>query len=216
LAEIHTAPNPKNQLRSKNCQPNITRSTVDLLQKIGGAGPNSMVFVEYLRRYSTKSKFRGVRVNYPPLPLVSGKTVHSILFSLCTALASACGRACPTFGELPAPPLVIPRPPGRWRPLAPPCLRRSRTSLHHTDLPPPSDADRPRRQRGRARLCSGESVPAPWDTSLRPHEGPSAPSYAAPRTPPIAARLRAARWRGCAPAQRPDLQATGRNRLFLV
>jgi hypothetical protein len=38
--------------------------------KKGGACPNSMVFMKYLRRYSTKSKFRGVGVNYPPLPLV--------------------------------------------------------------------------------------------------------------------------------------------------
>jgi hypothetical protein len=74
LAELHAAPDPKKQLRSKNCQPNTTNSsssTVDLLQKNGGASPNSMFFVEYLRRYSTKSKFRGVGVNYPPLPLVT-------------------------------------------------------------------------------------------------------------------------------------------------
>jgi hypothetical protein len=32
--------------------------------------PNSMVFMECLKRYSTKSKFPGVRRNYPPLPLV--------------------------------------------------------------------------------------------------------------------------------------------------
>jgi hypothetical protein len=42
-------------------------------QKNGGAGPNSMVFMEYLRRYLTKSKFCGVGVNYPPLPLVTKK-----------------------------------------------------------------------------------------------------------------------------------------------
>jgi hypothetical protein len=30
---------------------------VDLLQKKGGADPNSMVFLEYLKRYSTKSSF---------------------------------------------------------------------------------------------------------------------------------------------------------------
>jgi hypothetical protein len=35
--------------------------------------PNSMVFMEYLKRYSTKSKFPGVRQNYPPLPLFSEK-----------------------------------------------------------------------------------------------------------------------------------------------
>jgi hypothetical protein len=49
LGELHAAPDPENQLRSKTCQPNTTSSsssTVDLLQKNGGAGPNSMVFME--------------------------------------------------------------------------------------------------------------------------------------------------------------------------
>jgi hypothetical protein len=46
---------------------------VDLLQKNGGASPNSMIFVKYLRRYSTKSKFHGVDENYPPLLLISEK-----------------------------------------------------------------------------------------------------------------------------------------------
>jgi hypothetical protein len=76
LGELHAAPDSKNQLRSKKSQPNTTNSnssTVDLLQKNGGAAPDSMVFMEYLRRYSTKSKFRGVGVNYPPLPLVTKK-----------------------------------------------------------------------------------------------------------------------------------------------
>jgi hypothetical protein len=41
--------------------------------KKGGARPNSMVFVEYLKGCSTKSKFYGVEVNYPPLPSISGK-----------------------------------------------------------------------------------------------------------------------------------------------
>jgi hypothetical protein len=45
---------------------------VDLL-KNGGASPNSMVFMEYLKRYSTKSKFLAVGENYPPMPLLSGK-----------------------------------------------------------------------------------------------------------------------------------------------
>jgi hypothetical protein len=49
LGELHTAPDPKNQLCSKICQPNTTSyssSTVDLLKKNGGAGPNSVVFME--------------------------------------------------------------------------------------------------------------------------------------------------------------------------
>jgi hypothetical protein len=50
-----------------------TNSTTDLLQKISGAGPNSMVFVEYLKGCSTKSKFAGVEVNYPPVPPVRRK-----------------------------------------------------------------------------------------------------------------------------------------------
>jgi hypothetical protein len=66
----------KNQLPFKFFQANIpssSNSTMDLLQKNGGADPRSTDFVEYLKRYSTKSKFHGVRVNYPPLPPVSGK-----------------------------------------------------------------------------------------------------------------------------------------------
>jgi hypothetical protein len=49
LRELHAASDPENQLRSKPWQPNTTSSsssTVDMLQKNGGAGLNSMVFME--------------------------------------------------------------------------------------------------------------------------------------------------------------------------
>lgn len=50
-----------------------TNFTAGLLQKISGAGLNSMIFMEYRKGCSTKFKFLEVEVNYPSLPLVSGK-----------------------------------------------------------------------------------------------------------------------------------------------
>jgi hypothetical protein len=50
-----------------------TNFTAGLLQKISGAGLNSMIFMEYRKGCSTKFKFFEVEVNYPSLPLVSGK-----------------------------------------------------------------------------------------------------------------------------------------------
>jgi hypothetical protein len=74
---------------------------VDLLQKNGGTAPNSMIFMDCLRRYSTKSKFRGVEVNYPPLPLVTQKK-RFILF--CPRYSPPRRRRRP----LPAPDLKLP------------------------------------------------------------------------------------------------------------
>jgi hypothetical protein len=70
LAELHATPGKKNQLHSKNFSAKHNRLHQlhrGSAQKKGGAGPNSMVFVEYLRGCSTNSKFCGVEVNYPPL-----------------------------------------------------------------------------------------------------------------------------------------------------
>jgi hypothetical protein len=60
LGELHAAPDPKNQLHSKFSPPNTpnsSSSTVDLLHKKVEQTPNSMAFMECLKRYSTKSKF---------------------------------------------------------------------------------------------------------------------------------------------------------------
>jgi hypothetical protein len=50
--------------------------------------------MEWLRRYSTRSKFRGVGVNYPPLPLVTQKRFVLIFLILP-------GAACAPIPELP-------------------------------------------------------------------------------------------------------------------
>jgi hypothetical protein len=76
LAELHAAPDPKKtptllQFFQPNT-PSSGSSTVDLKKKVEQA--QLYGFVEYLMGCSTKPKFRGVEVKYPPLPsIISGK-----------------------------------------------------------------------------------------------------------------------------------------------
>jgi hypothetical protein len=140
----------------KKCQPNTTSSsssTVDLLQKNGGAGPNSMVLIECLKRYSTKSKFPGVGRNYPPLALVTQKTVRSSIFSPRRPLTPPArlysrARSCP--GEPSRRPLAArrARPPTArlWVPLRGPPPRRG----HASTWPRPREV-----------FCPGEVVRQP-------------------------------------------------------
>jgi hypothetical protein len=53
--------------------PNSSSSTVNLLQKKGGADPQLHGFHVVPQEVLHQIQFRGVGVNYPPLPLVSGK-----------------------------------------------------------------------------------------------------------------------------------------------
>jgi hypothetical protein len=63
-----------------------------------------MVLIECLKRYSTKSKFPGVGRNYPPLALVTQKTVCSSIFFLLGDPSRLPHASTPERGRAPASP----------------------------------------------------------------------------------------------------------------
>jgi hypothetical protein len=167
-----------------------------------------MVFMECLKRYSTKSKFPGVGRNYPPLPLITQKNGSFFFSSLSPRPAPPLPRAARAHllpGEVvpdrPAASIPFPR---RVRPPpAPPLPRRARPSRAR----PPSLTSRWCPLAPHARPPPASSLPVRRRRPARPSEvarrrsstlsrtgAPPSPAPALPPSPALAtpARPRAA------------------------
>jgi hypothetical protein len=177
LAELHEAPDPKNQLHSNFfSQTHPTPAAPPrICSKKRWTGPNSMVFVEYLKRCSTRSKFHVVGGNYPPLPLVTQKRCVLLFFFPCRPhLPSSCCAArtsLPHAARAPLLPCEVapdrsaawPRRPCRRSDLPSPCCDTRTSPPRVVTLTPPLPAPpehTPARQQGHAPARWRGRVPA--------------------------------------------------------
>jgi hypothetical protein len=68
LSQFHVAPDPKNQLNFKFFQPNTSssRTSIRICSKKRWSGPNSMIFVEYLRGAPPTPTLVELGASWPP------------------------------------------------------------------------------------------------------------------------------------------------------